>query len=232
MGIWVPQGVSARQGPVHPLNLCWSLQGDLPSPATSSESAGRVVPSFPPRATTRSTESSSPVWVIGTVQRVILEAQNEAFGKQLLVEPKRPREETPWSRVRRNVLLQGRVFKDTSGVCFLATGLIQNMLAVSEHPTMPTSTVENTIKICRARKESLSVAPLVGREAAQNRCSSSWFPLESSEEKSSYPGTPSHLPPGGFIPSSESNHLEGSPLLTPPSFPATWRPSVQSNGLL
>lgn len=134
-------------------------------PAQSLQAAlARVVPSFLPRATTPSTESGSPVWVIGTVQRVILEAQNEAFGKQLLVEPKRPREETPWSRARRNVLLRGRVFKDTSGVCFLATRLIQNMLAVSEHPMMPTSTVENTIKICRVHEESLSVAPPVGRE--------------------------------------------------------------------
>lgn len=132
----------------------WSLQAAL----------ARVVPSFLPRATTPSTESGSPVWVIGAVQRVILEAQNEAFGKQLLVEPKQPQEETPWSRARRNVLLRGCVFKDTSGVCFLATGLIQNTLAASEHPTMPTSTVENTIKICRVRKKSLSTAPPVGRE--------------------------------------------------------------------
>ena len=62
------------------------------------------------------------------------------------------------------MLLWGCVFKDTSGVCFLATGLIQNTLAVSEHPTMPTSTVENTIKICRVHEKSLSTAPPVGRE--------------------------------------------------------------------
>ena len=62
------------------------------------------------------------------------------------------------------MLLRGCVFKDTSGVCFLATGLIQSTLAVSEHPTMPTSTVENTIKICRVLEKSLSIAPPVGRE--------------------------------------------------------------------
>lgn len=62
------------------------------------------------------------------------------------------------------MLLRGCVFKDTSGVCFLATGLIQSTLAVSEHPTMPTSTVENTIKIYRVLEKSLSIAPPVGRE--------------------------------------------------------------------
>lgn len=62
------------------------------------------------------------------------------------------------------MLLWSCVFKDTSGIRFLATGLIQSTLAVSEHPMMPAGTIANTIKICRVREKSLSVVPPTGRK--------------------------------------------------------------------
>lgn len=108
------------------------------------------------------------------------------------------------------------------GVCFLATGLIQSTLAVSEHPTHAHKHRKHT-KIYRVleKSEHRHFQWVEKLEPGTDAGALVW--IESSEEKSSYPGTPSHLPPGHFLPGSGTNITWRALLSHPPSFPATWR---------
>jgi hypothetical protein len=60
------------------------------------------------------------------------------------------------------------VFKDAAGICFLATGLIQSTLAVSEHPTMLDAR-KHHVKIIIIKKESTEQEP-----GAEHNSSNRW----------------------------------------------------------